>query len=171
MEKKRNVQHLTDDQLMDLSDAFVTDDEKILYFNHLSVCEDCQARYQTFVAINEQLASMPLLQPSVVFTERVLDEWDEIRLAVPEAKKRVRLTPFVFLIFMGALVVISMVSLSVFSVPSTQIAPASSTIDTLKNIAGTDILGKALLVINAVLLLWLFNQRVLAPFFRHRMAV
>ncbi|WP_313980733.1 hypothetical protein [Xanthocytophaga flavus] len=167
---KKNIQHLTDDQLMDLADAFVTEDEKQQYFDHLSLCEDCQARYQTFISINEQLASMPLLQPSVVFTERVLDQWDEIRLAVPNVKKRVRLTPFVFLGFMSFLVLVSIILLSIFSTSSANTVPVVTTTHMVRNVIGTGILWEILLVVNAVLLLWLFNQRVLAPFFRHRVA-
>ncbi len=165
------MEHLTDDQLLDLIDGFASEAEKPRFEIHLAGCEDCQARYQTFTAINAQLASMPLLKPSVVFTERVLDQWDDIRLATATQKKRTARSPFVFLGVMGGILLTCFLILYWAVTPSVQLLPTLHVVKSMNQLAGNELFWLALISANALLLLWLFNQRILLPFFRQRMAV
>lgn len=165
------MQHLTDDQLLDWIDGLVTEEETLAYATHLTGCDDCQSRHQAFVAMHNQLQTMPLLQPSVVFTERVLDQWDDIRLAVAVKKKQTRKTPFVFLAMMGALVLSCFLILYFVSAPAPLQLPVADTVQTLGKVMGNGTLWTGLLSVNALLLLWLVNRRILQPFFRQRMAL
>ncbi len=165
------MQHLTDDQLLDLLDGFTSAEQNTMYTAHVSGCDNCKARYQTFVAIHARLAEMPLQKPSIVFTERVLEQWDSVRLAVTVKKKRTQLTPFVFLTFMGALVLGCLAILHLISNPGSVVVPVGDAVNAVGNIAGNQSFWKLLILSNALLLLWLFNQRILQPFFNHRMAV
>ena len=165
------MEHLTDDQLLDFIDGFATATETQHYQIHLAGCEECQARYQTFAAINAQLATMPLLKPSVVFTERVLDQWDEVRLATATQKKLTAKSPFVFLGVMGGILLACFLILYWAVTPSVQFLPTLNVAKTMSQLAGNELFWLGLISANALLLLWLFNQRILLPFFRQRMAM
>jgi len=164
------MEHLTDNQLLDMIDNLTTADEKAAYQVHLSVCGDCMTRYRAFVTMGEQLAALPLMKPSVVFTEKVLEQWDKVRLATVK-KKNARLTPFVFLGVVGIPVGIIAVLLAVFSTPAPGLKSLTETVRIIGAISGNESLWTALLLGNILLLLWIINQRVLNPFFRSRMAV
>ena len=165
------MRHLTDEQIWDMMDGLATMPEKALLQTHLSACVACHARYRSLVAMNAQLSRLPLETPSITFTDTMVARWEaECQLApVALQKQRSRTLPLVFSTILAIITIASLVL--VYQHPSAIPAfpaMAGAMHATGKVLASKSVLNGMLLA-NAMLLLWLFNQRVLAPFFRSRM--
>ncbi len=169
--RTRLMRHLTDEQIWDMMDGLTTMPEKTLYQTHLLACAACHARYQSLAAVNAQLSRLPLETPSLTFTDTTVARWEAECQLAPAAlqQQRSRTLPLVFSAILAIITVASLVL--VYRYPAAM--PAFPAMAKAMNATGQLLASKSvlngMLLANALLLLWLFNQRVLAPFFRSRM--
>jgi anti-sigma factor RsiW len=172
------MRHLTDEELWEMIDGLASTPEKALRETHLSACPACHTRHQTLLTVNAQLSQLPLETPSAMFTHNIAAQWaaeSQSALApVALQKKRSRTIPLVFsalLAFLSLIILVLAYQLA-HQYPSalpTVPGVAEALYASGKVLASKSVLN-GLLLANALLLLWFFNQRVLAPFFKNRMA-
>ncbi len=169
---KDTMEHLTDDELLDWIDGYTPLADTLLYKTHLVSCAFCEARYQQMMYIHESLADLPLEQPSALFTQQVMTQ------LMPQMAKKTHISRkplFVFLGIMGGLLLFTI--LLMVGLPSvTAFSPVSLA---LEDVTGTALnwTGKistqvtqpiglyVLVIVNALLVLTLINQRLLYPYF------
>lgn len=166
------MRHLTDNELWDVIDGLASLPEKALRKTHLSDCPGCQARYQTLLTFNGQLSQLPLATPSAMFTDNLIARLEaeaQLQSAAPQKHRQPRTVPLVLSTLLAFMTIIILVL--AYQYPSA--VPAMPGVAEAIRTGGTVLASKSvlngMLLANALLLLWLFNQRVLAPFFRNRM--
>ncbi|MFN8353160.1 MAG: hypothetical protein U0Y10_01825 [Spirosomataceae bacterium] len=118
--------------------------------------------------IDQQLSETTLEQPSMRFTENLLDKW-EAKTAHSKVKKPSKKAPFYFLLFMSLVAVLGVVLL-----PSANAENNSVNLDTfitpIAAIFNNPLLWQALLILNGVVGLVLFDRAILKPYFQRRRA-
>lgn len=157
--------HLTDDELLDMADGLASPAQQRTGEAHLESCESCRIRYHECKAVSLQLSEMLMEQPSVDFTDQVLEQWQAVAQKVKQEQRLVRRLPYIFLGLMvacaGVIVyLLSDASAAVYHIPALERIPYLAKDPSVLNV---------LLLINAGLLLWIFNQRILHPYFKSRM--
>ena len=175
--------HLTDEELWDMIDGLESASGKTFQVTHLSVCANCQARRQTLLAMHGQLSRLPLETPSLGFTDNIAAQWaaeaqfqsvtaalNTAALNTAALKKQRRPTaPLVFSALLAALTVVILTL--IYQYPAAM--PAMPGVAEAMHTGGKALASKsvlnAMLLANALLLLWLFNRWVLAPLFKSRM--
>ena len=116
--------------------------------------------------IDQQLAEMPLEQPSVRFTEVLLDKWEAQKAPVHHNVPSKKL-PFYFLLAMFALAGIGFL-LILFSNQNNSVTYWSTVVQSISALVSNPALWQALLIINGVVGLLLFDKKVLKPYFERR---
>lgn len=167
------MRHLTEDELWDTIDGLASPSEKAWRETHLSACPGCQARYQTLLAMNAQLSQLPLETPSAMFTDHIVARWATehqaaaVHVAQKQRKRTVPLVLSVLLAFVSA----SILALAYqYSSAMPTVPGLTETIYASGRVLASKMVLNGMLLANALLLLWFFNQRVLAPFFKNRTA-
>lgn len=120
--------------------------------------------------IDQQLTEMPLEQPSVRFTEALLEKWEAQKAPVHHKVPSKKL-PFYFLLAMSAVAGIGFL-LILFSNQSNSVTYWNTVIQPVSSLVSNPALWQVLLVVNCAVGLLLFDKIVLKPYFeRRRLAI
>jgi hypothetical protein len=165
------MEHLTEEQLWELVDSPAA--APVALKAHANTCPLCSARLRECRDLNAQLAALPLEMPSVAFTDKVLEQWAVAQQpqTVPMRRKISRRVPFLFAATMGVLGLLAAFLVSSGAPAGTMpVRPLVETAGAIGEVFADKTVLSGLLLVNALLLLWLFNQRVLNPLFQRRLA-
>ena len=165
------MEHLTEDQLWELIDSPAS--VPVVLKTHAEQCPLCAARLRGCLDLHAQLSAMPLEMPSVVFTDKVLDQWTLARQAqaAPVRRKASRRGLFLFVALMAVLGIFAAILISGLPAGTVPNRLLIQTTDSVGEVFADKTVLNGLLLVNALLLLWLFNQRVLSPLFQRRISV
>lgn len=165
------MKHLTDEELFRLIDGECSTEEKHTFEAHIHTCVACKALYTAFASIDMQLQQMTVESPSPDFTDKLMDKLQAAPVVQRVSHKRIyllMLAPF------GVIFVLSMLLLAIYSIGWLNINSATDifpfhlpSVNFLPILQNTWLLNLFLLV-NAVLVLLLFDRAVLQPFFKRK---
>jgi hypothetical protein len=157
---------LTDEQIFDILDGCATKEILTQHRNLLSVSAEYKTYFEDLEAINLDLLALPIEKPSIQFTENLL-----VNIAYAQVKKKSwssQLT-WIFLTIMSVFFV-GTISLALFYFSNSNSAIEIPKVNNLNviNTFSTEILVKVLILVNLIVLLAIFDKKVLKPFFLNK---
>jgi hypothetical protein len=157
---------LTDEQIFDILDGCATKEILTQHRNLLSVSAEYKTYFEDLEAINLDLLALPIEKPSIQFTENLL-----VNIAYAQVKKKSwssQLT-WIFLTIMSVFFV-GTISLALFYFSNLNSAIEIPKVNNLNviNTFSTEILVKVLILVNLIVLLAIFDKKVLKPFFLNK---
>ncbi len=161
---------LTDDQIFDILDGNA-DAEALQKHAHLLANSVVYQQYfNELAAIHKDLTDMPLEKPSPAFTANVLAGLPAEMPAVVLIKKRAWSTKFMYGIFGTMIIVLLMaIGVAIFYQPSSETTVEQpDQIFELFNGFMTSYFTQIAILLNLMVLLALFDRKVLRPYFKQR---
>ncbi len=157
---------LTDEQIFDILDGCASKDILSQHQNLLSESVEYKAYFEELEAVHFDLADLKIEKPSPKFTENLL-----VNIAYAPTKKKSwssQLT-WIFLTAMSVFFVVTLgLALFYFSNSNSAIEiPRVNNLEVVNNFS-TDLLVKLILLINLIVLLVIFDKKVLKPYFMNR---
>ncbi|CAH0994778.1 hypothetical protein EMA8858_00890 [Emticicia aquatica] len=156
---------LTDEQIFDILDGFATEEVREQHNYLLANSTEYQKYFNELETLHFDLAELPILQPSTEFTQNVL-----ANISYETAKKKSWSEKLV-LIFISLMVISLSLTfiLILFYVPAStiKIDVPQQWFEMTKTFL-TDTLVKVLLLVNLIVLLVIFDKKVLKPYFSQR---
>ena len=157
---------LTDEQIFDILDGCATKEILTQHRNLLSVSAEYKTYFEDLEAIHLDLLTLPIEKPSTQFTENLL-----VNCAFAPLKNKSwssQLT-WIFLTIMSVFFV-GTISLALFYFSNSNSAIEIPKVNNLNviNTFSTEILVKVLILVNLIVLLAIFDKKVLKPFFLNK---
>ena len=159
---------LTDEQIFDILDGIATSEMQHQHSYLLTNSLEYTAYFQEIEALHVDLAEMTLEKPSAQFTENILTNIQFENQTVKKKSWSSRLT----YIFVGVMtsVFIGTIIFTLLYLPTTKTtidAPTNHWFE-MTNTFLTDTFVKIAILANLVVLLVIFDRKVLKPYFNHR---
>lgn len=157
---------LTDEQIFDVLDGCASKEIFAQHQNLLSESAEYKTYFEELEAVHFDLIALPIEKPSAQFTENLL-----VNIAYVPVKKKSwssQLT-WMFLALMSV-VFVGTLSLTLFYFSSSNSAieiPRVNHLEVVNNFS-TDMLVKVLLLVNLIVLLAIFDKKVLKPYFLNK---
>ena len=157
---------LTDEQIFDILDGCTTKEILTQHRNLLSVSAEYKTYFEDLEAINLDLLALPIEKPSVQFTEILLANIDYAPLKNKSWSSQLT---WIFLTIMSVFFV-GTISLALFYFSNSNSAIEIPKVNNLNviNTFSTEILVKVLILVNLIVLLAIFDKKVLKPFFLNK---
>ena len=157
---------LTDEQIFDILDGCASKEILIQHKNLLSKSAEYKTYFEDLEAIHFDLIALPIEKPSAQFTENLL-----ANLAYAPVKKKSWSSQLTWIFFtIMSVFFIGTISLTLFYFSSSTAAieiPRVNNLDVI-NTFSTDILVKVLLLVNLIVLLAIFDKKVLKQYFLNK---
>lgn len=160
------IQMLTDEQIFDILDGCASKDILSQHQNLLSESVEYKAYFEELEAVHFDLADLKIEKPSPKFTENLLAN---IAYAPTKKKSWSSQLTWIFLTAMSVFFVVTLgLALFYFSNSNSAIEiPRVNNLEVVNNFS-TDLLVKLILLINLIVLLVIFDKKVLKPYFMNR---
>ncbi len=157
---------LTDEQIFDILDGCALKDILSQHQNLLSESVEYKAYFEELEAVHFDLADLKIEKPSPKFTENLLAN---IAYAPTKKKSWSSQLTCIFLTAMSVFFVVTLgLALFYFSNSNSAIEiPRVNNLEVVNNFS-TDLLVKLILLINLIVLLVIFDKKVLKPYFMNR---
>ncbi len=157
---------LTDEQIFDILDGCASKDILSQHQNLLSESVEYKAYFEELEAVHFDLADLKIEKPSPKFTENLLAN---IAYAPTKKKSWSSQLTWIFLTVMSVFFVVTLgLALFYFSNSNSAIEiPRVNNLEVVNNFS-TDLLVKLILLINLIVLLVIFDKKVLKPYFMNR---
>lgn len=157
---------LTDEQIFDILDGCALKDILSQHQNLLSESVEYKAYFEELEAVHFDLADLKIEKPSPKFTENLLAN---IAYAPTKKKSWSSQLTWIFLTTMSVFFVVTLgLALFYFSNSNSAIEiPRVNNLEVVNNFS-TDLLVKLILLINLIVLLVIFDKKVLKPYFMNR---
>ncbi len=157
---------LTDEQIFDILDGCASKDILSQHQNLLSESVEYKAYFEELEAVHFDLADLKIEKPSPEFTENLLAN---IAYAPTKKKSWSSQLTWIFLTVMSVFFVVTLgLALFYFSNSNSAIEiPRVNNLEVVNNFS-TDLLVKLILLINLIVLLVIFDKKVLKPYFMNR---
>lgn len=157
---------LTDEQIFDILDGCASKDILSQHQNLLSESVEYKAYFEELEAVHFDLADLKIEKPSPKFTENLLAN---IAYAPTKKKSWSSQLTCIFLTAMSVFFVVTLgLALFYFSNSNSAIEiPRVNNLEVVNNFS-TDLLVKLILLINLIVLLVIFDKKVLKPYFMNR---
>lgn len=157
---------LTDEQIFDILDGCASKDILSQHQNLLSESVEYKAYFEELEAVHFDLADLKIEKPSPKFTENLLAN---IAYAPTKKKSWSSQLTWIFLTTMSVFFVVTLgLALFYFSNSNSAIEiPRVNNLEVVNNFS-TDLLVKLILLINLIVLLVIFDKKVLKPYFMNR---
>ncbi len=157
---------LTDEQIFDILDGCASKDILSQHQNLLSESVEYKAYFEELEAVHFDLADLKIEKPSPKFTENLLAN---IAYAPTKKKSWSSQLTWIFLTAMSVFFVVTLgLALFYFSNSNSAIEiPRVNNLEVVNNFS-TDLLVKLILLINLIVLLVIFDKKVLKPYFMNR---
>jgi len=157
---------LTDEQIFDILDGCASKDILSQHQNLLSESVEYKAYFEELEAVHFDLADLKIEKPSPKFTENLLAN---IAYAPTKKKSWSSQLTWIFLTAMSVFFVVTIgLALFYFSNSNSAIEiPRVNNLEVVNNFS-TDLLVKLILLINLIVLLVIFDKKVLKPYFMNR---
>lgn len=158
---------LTDEQIFDILDGCATKEILTQHRNLLSVSAEYKTYFEDLEAIHLDLLALPIETPSTQFTENLL-----VNIAYAQVKKKSwsssQLT-WIFLTIMSVFFV-GTISLALYYFSNSNSAIEIPKVNNLNviNTFSTEILVKVLILVNLIVLLAIFDKKILKPYFLNK---
>jgi hypothetical protein len=157
---------LTDEQIFDILDGFATKEIMAQHQNLLSKSAEYKTYFEDLEAIHLNLLALPIEKPSVQFTENIL-----ANIAYAQVKKNSWSSQLTWIFFTIMLVFfVGTISLALF-----YFSNSNSVIEIPKvknmgviNTFHIEILVKVLILGNLIVLLAIFDKKILKPYFLNK---
>lgn len=161
---------LTDEQIFDILDGQASEETLQAHQDLMLNSLVYQQYYKELEAIHLDLADMPLERTSANFTENVLAAVVQEKPVLVLAKRKAWAGKplFVFFGIMISLFVVTIISLLLYSSPAEMIQIPTNIIPKGFKDFRTQDFTKVAVLANLIILLVLFDKRVLRPYFKHR---
>lgn len=161
---------LTDEQIFDILDGQASEETLQAHQDLMLNSLVYQQYYKELEAIHLDLADMPLERTSANFTENVLAAVLQEKPVLVLAKRKAWAGKplFVFFGIMISLFVVTIISLLLYSSPAEMIQIPTNLIPKGFKDFRTQDFTKVAVLANLIILLVLFDKRVLRPYFKHR---
>jgi len=157
---------LTDEQIFDILDSCASKEIWVQHQNLLSKSAEYKTYFEDLEAVHLDLVALPIEKPSAQFTENLL-----ANMAYAPVKKKSwssQLTWIFFAVMSVFFVVTIGLTLYYFSNSNSAIEiPRVNNLDVVNNFS-TDIFVKIFLLGNLIVLLAIFDKKVLKPYFLSR---
>ena len=157
---------LTDEQIFDILDGCATKEILSQHRNLLSVSVEYKTYFEDLEAINLDLLALPIETPSTQFTEILLANID-----YAQVKKKSWSSQLTWIILaIMSVFFVGTISLALFYFSNSNSAIEIPKVNNLNviNTFSTGILVKALILVNLIVLLAIFDKKVLKPFFLNK---
>jgi hypothetical protein len=157
---------LTDEQIFDILDGCATKEILTQHQTLLSESVEYKAYFEELEAVHFDLVALPIEKPSAQFTENLL-----ANIAYVPVKKKSwssHLT-WMFLTLMSVFFVVT-ISLTLFYFSNSNTAieiPRVNHLDVINSFS-TDIFVKTLVLVNLIVLLAIFDKKILKPYFLNK---
>ena len=157
---------LTDEQIFDILDGCATKEILSQHRNLLSVSAEYKTYFEDLEAINLDLLALPIETPSTQFTEILLANIDYAPLKNKSWSSQLT---WIILAIMSVFFV-GTISLALFYFSNSNSAIEIPKVNNLNviNTFSTEILVKVLILVNLIVLLAIFDKKVLKPFFLNK---
>ena len=157
---------LTDEQIFDILDGCASKDILSQHQNLLSESVEYKAYFEELEAVHFDLADLKIEKPSPKFTENLLAN---IAYAPTKKKSWSSQLTWILLTAMSVFFVVTLgLALFYFSNSNSAIEiPRVNNLEVVNNFS-TDLLVKLILLINLIVLLVIFDKKVLKPYFMNR---
>lgn len=157
---------LTDEQIFDILDGCATKEILSQHRNLLSVSVEYKTYFEDLEAINLDLLALPIETPSTQFTEILLANIDYAPLKNKSWSSQLT---WIILAIMSVFFV-GTISLALFYFSNSNSAIEIPKVNNLNviNTFSTEILVKVLILVNLIVLLAIFDKKVLKPFFLNK---
>lgn len=157
---------LTDEQIFDILDGCATKEIQAQHQNLLSESAEYKTYFEELEAVHFDLVELPVEKPSVQFTENVLAN---IAYAPVKKKSWSSQLTWIFLAIMSVFFVGTIsLTLFYFSISNSAIEIPRVNHLELVNTFSTDLLVKVLLLVNLIVLLAIFDKKILKPYFLNK---
>lgn len=161
-----NTEMLTDEQIFDILDNCASKETLAQHQNLLSKSAEYKAYFDDLEAVHCYLAALPIEKPSVQFTANLL-----ANISYAPAKRKSWSSQLTWMFFALMLVFfVATIGLTLFYFSS-----STSSIEILKinhlefiNTFSTDMLVKILFLANLIILLAIFDKKILKPYFLNK---
>ena len=157
---------LTDEQIFDILDGCATKEILSHHRNLLSVSAEYKTYFEDLEAINLDLLALPIETPSTQFTEILLANID-----YAQVKKKSWSSQLTWIILaIMSVFFVGTISLALFYFSNSNSAIEIPKVNNLNIISTflTEILVKVLILVNLIVLLAIFDKKVLKPFFLNK---
>jgi flagellar basal body-associated protein FliL len=157
---------LTDEQIFDILDGFATKEIMAQHHNLLSKSAEYKTYFEDLEAIHLNLLALPIEKPSVQFTENIL-----ANIAYAQVKKNSWSSQLTWIFFTIMLVFfVGTISLALFYFSNSN---SFIEIPKVKNMGvintfHIEILVKVLILGNLIVLLAIFDKKILKPYFLNK---
>ena len=162
--------HLSENEILDFVDKNEQSMPTEIFMAHINTCKPCRQLYESFVLLETNFGPLNIEVPSLSFTENVLTKWETLSVAHITKAKNINATlPYWF---MGIIVTlgIACAGLIIFLFP--HLGPGDrKVINILASLIQNKSLLNFIIYTNAILILWVFNTRVLSPYFKTRVSL
>ncbi len=158
---------LTDEQIFDILDGNATEEVKVLHNHLLDNSEEYKANFKEMEVLHSNLDGMAIEQPSAQFTENILAniQWETV---IVKKKSWSSKLIYVFIGVMTSILVATIIfTLLYSSTPKTTISEPNYWLEMTTTFL-TDTFTKIAILVNLVVLLVIFDRKVLKPYFLHR---
>lgn len=157
---------LTDEQIFDILDGCATKEILTQHRNLLSVSAEYKTYFEDLEAIHLDLLTLPIEKPSTQFTENLL-----VNCAFAPLKNKSWSSQLTWIILaIMSVFFVGTISLALFYFSNSNSAIEIPKVNNLKviNTFSTEILVKGLVLVNLIVLLAIFDKKVLKPFFLNK---
>lgn len=157
---------LTDEQIFDVLDGCASKEIFAQHQNLLSESAEYKAYFEELEAVHFDLIALPIEKPSAQFAENLL-----ANIAYAPVKKKSWSSQLTWMFFaLMSVVFVGTISLTLFYFSNSNSAieiPRVNNLEVVNNFS-TDILVKVLLLVNLIVLLAIFDKKVLKPYFLNK---
>ena len=157
---------LTDEQIFDILDGCATKEILTQHRNLLSVSAEYKTYFEDLEAIHLDLLTLPIEKPSTQFTENLL-----VNCAFAPLKNKSWSSQLTWIILaIMSVFFVGTISLALFYFSNSNSVIEIPKVNNLKviNTFSTEILVKVLILVNLIVLLAIFDKKVLKPFFLNK---
>ena len=157
---------LTDEQIFDILDGCASKETLAQHQNLLSKSAEYKAYFEDLEAVHLDLLALPIEKPSAQFTENLL-----ANLAYAPVKKKSWSSQLTWIFFaLMSVFFVGTISLTLFYFSNSNSAieiPRVNNLDVI-NTFSTDMLVKIFLLGNLIVLLAIFDKKILKPYFLNK---
>lgn len=161
---------LTDEQIFDIIDGCASAELMQLHSHLMNNSLEYKQYFNELEAIHLDLAALPLEQTSVNFTEKVLAYIPEEKIVVIHARERVWSRKLTY-IFGGTMVAMFLIAVGIIIAFQSASDVTGNSPDIFSKYVSTlqvQYFTKIAVLLNLIVILVVFDKKILRPYFRHR---
>ena len=157
---------LTDEQIFDILDGIASAEMQRQHSYLLAISPEYKANFQEIEALHLDLVVLPIEKPSVQFTENILSS---IAFAPVKKKSWSSQLTWIFFALMSVFFVVT-ISITVFYFSNSNSVIEIPRVNNFEvvNTFSTDILVKIFLLGSLIVLLAIFDKKILKPYFMNK---